>query len=112
MTLLEEKKLVADWMGWEFENGLFSWLDKSGVKTRKVQDHKYWNPHRNRNCWPDIWERMDRKTIIAYKYALGDSSYVEDKVGCTLRDSVEWKFHTAPPEVCWKALVSVLTKGE
>jgi hypothetical protein len=100
--LEQEKRLVAEFMGWEWiiveSTGLirhYAYIHKDGEKTG-IQP-KYWNPQTDRNAWPEIWDKMDEETMTLYLMELG-----------RLLPNRKWSFHIASPEVCWKALIEVL----
>jgi len=107
-TLDGQKKLVAEkLMVWEIKphpntsmNEPCIWEGKTALMTVFG-----WNPQSERKWWDEIWEKMDRKTIIEYKSNLDDLLVLEN---VSLSNSIEWKYHTAKPEVCWQALIKTL----
>lgn len=105
MTLIDEKKLVAEWMGWEIKKHFTEgWLFRKKpdemwhhlIAPKEAPAKYQWNPHRDRNCWPQIWEKMDYDTRFNY---MNNLPYEERNY---------WSLHTGPPDICWKALVKTL----
>ncbi len=100
MTLIEEKKLVAEkLMGWSFI-GLF--IFKYPKKSDKQKNHpaiSSWNPQLERKWWDEIWEREGFPTGKYYDNLLA--------LKPAPREKHIW-LHTAKPEVCWKALIKTL----
>jgi hypothetical protein len=101
----EEKKLVAEWMGWEI-----SPLQKNVYFKRGIgYNFDDWNPHQDRNCWPEIWDKLASIDIYLEKYLdemdlqFTNSKYLHGD---------KWDYHTASPEICWKALVKTLTERQ
>ena len=93
MTLTKEKKLVAEWMGWHWNdvwNTICTTLDESPKNAMLIV---LWNPQSERNCWDEIWANM----------TLG----IADRYMSNLNGTM-WEMHTAKPEVCWKALIKTL----
>ncbi len=91
MTLLEEKKMVAEWL-------------KVGFPTKTPLEtmwFKEWNPQAN-DCpyseWSEIWGNMDDEVQKKYKY------HLSRLVGSWSL----WLFHTAKPAICWQALIKTL----
>ena len=103
MDLLEKKKIVAKWMGWEIiERG---WgLFVSGFINLYIED---WHPESDRNTWPGLWGNMDDDFIIEFDYQLKMqvcSEYVED---------VEpWTLYTISTEKQLTALVEAIQQRE
>ncbi|MCP3682002.1 MAG: hypothetical protein GY861_04860 [bacterium] len=112
MTLLEEKKMVATWMGWDTSYGipaaytlpLFDY--STGFFTNECQPFEWvaWNPKSDRNCWDKIWNNMDKHFRPVYITHLGKllPEYEEDDY------NEPWFFHTALPEICWPALIKAI----
>jgi len=100
----DEKRLVAKWMGWkitETDGTPFYFYRQSGVGKREAD----WNPHEDPRCWPEIWERLYPQKIGSFLkvlFPLLDMPYGHDE------DDKYWACLTAPPEVCWKALIKAL----
>jgi len=98
MTQLEkEKRRVGDFMGWEYEDGAFSPKGQLHIILIRLDDY---NPQSERKWWDEIWDRMDEKMFM--KYLDNIESLFELPLFYT-KD-----FHTAKPEVCWKALIKTL----
>ena len=94
--LEQEKKLVAEFMGWESILDSF-WED--GVRQR--------DPQTDRNAWPEIWDRLkDKEKMFEYFSNLGDILKVFQ--GWDANDHEGIVVHTASPEVCFKALIKTL----
>jgi hypothetical protein len=89
MKLEEEKKLVGE----KLKLTVRWWIN--------------WNPDRNRNLWPEIWEKMNQNQIALYIVNLWSLLDVDDKWDYEHTDLL--LVHTTPPEICWKALVKTLT---
>lgn len=111
MNLEEEKKLVAvELMGWDLKQTPDNrWL----YKNVKNNSHCYWlklsnwNPQTDRNCWDEIWGKMD---VCLYEKYLKNACYVLGVGYETTLNS--WKFHTAKPAICWKALITTLKESK
>ena len=100
MTLDEEKKLVWEWLGKKPPK-----KPDSFAYAKYVVRSMTWSPHKDRNCWPEIWGKMDLDFVKKYLKNLHDIYlHKDDRTQFVL----EWNAHTAPPEVCWKALVKTL----
>jgi hypothetical protein len=110
MTLEEEKKLVAEkLMGWE--------MMPPGLK-EKYPEAAYtfedWNPQSDRNCWPGIWEKMTVEQAVNF---VREIHHLQMKIGKFIRthwgnytlEMNAWLLHITPPDICWKALIKVLT---
>ncbi len=82
MTLIEEKKLVA--------KKLMQWMF-----------FRDWNPQTDRNCWPEIWKKLESIKIDKY-HDLSDKYYAN------LGEISAWELHTSKPETCWKALIKTI----
>ena len=109
MTLEQEKKLVAEFMGWEvgkkppFPDTVLIYRIGCFPDTNvNVLEPEHWNPQTDRNAWPEIWDKMGRDFKIEYLDYLRLFLLV-DKTHLTLFD-----YLTASPEVCWQALIKVL----
>ena len=108
MTLEEEKKLVAEWMGWRVNQYHSLGLQHFVRVTNSPESAVYidaWNPQSYRNCWDEIWENMDENTMSLYL------SNIKCKGHLVIAPEIIWFFHTASPETCWKALIETLTKN-
>jgi len=113
-SLKDEKRLVAEGlMGWkvDFESPQqtmwISYIQRNGEK--QYLNMSSWNPQIDRNCWQEIWEKMDGKVMNKYLNKLSnyfDNSFFDSD------DDAYRLYHTAPSEVCWKALVEVLREGK
>jgi len=105
MTLLEQKKMVASWMGGHCieEHPGAVYFDGNRMM---VLDQ--WNPQSDRNTWQYIFEHMSPE--IKFKYSLE----LEKLLGITLEPTAEtntadwFKIHSAKAEICWKALVNTV----
>lgn len=106
MTLEEEKKLVAEkLMGWKID----PLLDNNHCYFIKLNgDSKYsynWKPHKDRDCWPEIWEKMNEMVKCEFGNVLRDIHRERKSYGV-----IWWIYLTTPPELCWKALIKVLNE--
>ena len=109
MSLEEDKKLIAEFMGWKF--------DYEGRVSNPKQSSFWlcnWNPQTDRNAWPEIWDKIASDLDVLYSY-LDNLDYMMDwkaleKKYPQLEGKHELWFgiHTAPPEVCFKALIKTL----
>ncbi len=111
MTLLEEKKMVARWMGWKLTKGFDERSEKScwhvhdKFKNWLFVNIENWNPQSERQFWDEIWDNMDEDFIISYlnnlhallEVALNGAEHLE-----------HFANHTAKPEICWQALIKAL----
>ena len=109
MTLEEEKKLVAEWMGWRVNQYHSLGLQHFVRVTNNPESAVYidaWNPQSYRNCWDEIWENMNDDIKEVYLDNLTNILPVQ------INGIVSWlEIHTAKPEKCWKALIETLTKN-
>jgi len=103
MTLKEEKKLVADWMGWSvsMEHGLGPMIIKEYPPHLMFHN---WHPNSSRFWWDEIWDNMDMKTFKIYMKELKSFHYERPLA------TKQIFIHTAKSEICWKALVTTLLK--
>jgi len=109
MKLEDEKRLVATRiMDWKYipEHDFYlkplepsTWSSPKREESPDTIQLGEWNPQEDRNCWDEIWDKMDIQTGL--KYLKNLKQYFKD-------DSVEWDYHTAKPEICWKALIRTL----
>ena len=107
MTLEEEKKLVADWMGWIHVSvspgDNFFYTSGNIIKDRILV--KEWNPQSERKWWDEIWEKIDDKNLsYIYVDKIVELEYVTEISGLPKW----WHIHTAKPEICWKALIKAI----
>ena len=109
MTLLEEKKMVAEWMGW----GGFSHGFNRDVGSMVIQDVYWddWNPQSDRNAWPEIWGKLSNLEWFVYKQTLvNEFRKIAEEVEGIVRFDLQECMHTASPETCWKALIKTIEK--
>lgn len=121
MNLEDEKKLVSKWLGWK----IFSY---SSTDKRPCKDNAYkkpdgttiwlakWNPQSDRNCWAEIWGKMwelppENNFKIQYIRNLRKLLCLVPMKNSLNAFTYFWRFHTSPPEICWRALVESL-KGK
>ncbi len=100
MTLLEEKKMVATWMGWEYDKHADAYLRFNHPRLVCLE---FWNPQSERKFWDEIWGQMDEDETQKYCFMLDRH----------LKDDGEpysrvWGFLTAKPAICWQALIQTL----
>lgn len=108
---LEDKKLIAEkLMGWEVHHDNdndFDWYSDCG---QCIEVESAWNPHRDRNVWPEIWKKIWEKGLQD-KYVEKVDDWFYENQPIEWQGDGQWLIHTAPPEICTKALLKVL-KGE
>lgn len=102
MGLLEELKLVANFMEYDFIDYLHI-KDKNG---NWIVDGRHWNPKNTREWWDEIWDKMDEITFDKYLKILKGLFPTNISEQWT-----DYHFHTAKPEACWKSLVKTLVEG-
>lgn len=114
MKIEEEKRLVAEkLMGWRVDE-LFPddphWRPEIQKQdgTPLYYFHN-WNPHKDRNRWPEIWDKMTERQRITY---IQNLLCVQMDVNEPLSLSEIFDIHTTSPEIYWKALIEVLTEKE
>jgi len=110
----KEKKLVIEkllthwkWLldTWQEDGGEIAELKIGRGRGTSQIDVKNWNPQSERKWWPEIWEKMD--AVMIYKYKGEMEGIWENLYGNSI-PSPFWFYHTAKPEVCWKALIKTL----
>ncbi len=116
MTLLEEKKMVARWMGWDTSDGipdaytlpLFDY--STGLLTKECRPFEWfeWLPEDYRNCWDEIWDRIEKQKLRrkfiekVWQYMEYDG---EDDWPCA------WFYMTVKPAICWQALIKTIEES-
>jgi len=96
MTFEEEKELVTEKLGIVF-------LKSS-------------NPLKNRNLWPEIFEKFTWVMVKKYIAELVEMAKINkhpniiSEIKGFDKTTIRWKLHTAKPEICWKALIKTLKK--
>lgn len=120
MTLLEEKKLVAEkLMGWSLDGNCIYHHFKEPNHCHSSEKHtndnrihwSKWNPQDNvksKNIWwNDIFDNMDSDQKNIYynrlRVCIPKVKPSEGEIG--------WHVHTAKPAIMWEALVSVLEEA-
>lgn len=116
MTLEEEKKLVAEkLMGWRLSDianeasGIpaYEYVWEEYITSSKTWEFIYfygdWRPNEDRNFWDEIWGKMDVNFYYQYKKNLSEIISKEKNLDRIM------DLHTAKPDICWKALIKVLT---
>jgi len=111
MTLEEEKELVAEKLGFYFNQtwGTICFKMDESPKSGLLWEH--WKPQSERKWWPDIWDKMGY--IEERGYSIGWNDYLNNLSKLLEFDSdlvaeKIYKFHTAKPEICWEALIKTL----
>ena len=119
MNLEDEKRLVAEWMGWKYDEGVFK--VKEPIPPYEYFAHigeAVWNPQSERKWWPKIWDKFTWSMIREYDKYLTEMAYensfptVTGGFGAETELALRWKAHRAKPEVCWKALVKSIKEAE
>lgn len=126
MTRLdEEKKLATEWLGYGVKvdhkySDKYVWSDT--YDTYKTHHHfgctfDEWNPQDNetgRSWWDEIWRKMFQGTAEMWEvYSQIFVNYynnqrTEKQVQNNPPLNFRLLFHTAKPEVCWKAFIMTL----
>jgi len=101
MTLEEEKRLVLKWLGYSV--GVNRYWKKEAGRVGAMSIESY-HGNTDPRCWPEIWEKIDGQMIKKYIPILAEMVGGDWKC--------PWRIHTAPPEVCWKALIKTLKGAE
>ncbi len=110
MSLNEEKRMVAEFMGWEIRIGpnksKYFYTDRD-TALPWVDD---WNPQSDTTAtysqWAEIWGKI--KSIDMWLRYLGNIYKLMPD-----NDNRDYVFHTAPPSIRWKALCATIKgKGE
>lgn len=103
MTLEEEKRMVAKWMGLDYvvRRPLHKSYDCKFLQKNGIVVHIFdkWSPQSDRRCWDEIWERIVEEELI-------DKYFHNLKLNERYGD--DWGVHTATPEQCWHALIKTL----
>jgi len=109
---MENKKLVAEWMGWKFyQCSEYDpvWIVKNPNESVKIED---WNPQDDKKAtfveWDEIYKNMDDKFFRNYiaKLLWNTIGYA-----CTFSEKCLFPGHTASPSIRWKALVEMIKEG-
>jgi hypothetical protein len=99
---IEDKKQIAEWMGWG--KPYFAVQKKCYFETdTEVLDIDDWNPDKDANCWPEIWERITGVDQIRFYEKLLELL----KLNGVSTAHTAWKFLTCPLEIRCKALLAV-----
>ena len=108
---IEDKKRIAEWMGWIIETRrvLHKSFDESFIiyPNGGYSILKSWNPDTDRNCWPEIWEKIEKYPILIENYL----RKLDELLALNQLSSWQWsawKWHIAPPYICVKALLEVI----
>jgi len=107
MKIEEEKKLVAEkLMGWEV-HVIHSEHHKiyATNPNRVFEDSQFWKPESDRNCWDEIWEKMDDGNNG--EFIDNFTNNIEEVFPRSLLMG-DWDYLTVKPELCWKALIKTL----
>jgi len=119
MKLEDEKKLVAEkLMGWDIHDNSYRHIDYEyhyhKTKPHTTQNRvfpKNWNPQSN-DCpfsvWDEIWDKLGYNQEFTY------SDNLWKLLECDILEPSghnNMLFHTAKPEVCWKALIKTLEQS-
>lgn len=110
MTLEDEKKLVAEKLGFMLGKAL---TGHTNIGTKLFLDFillAAWNPQTQIQWWPEIWDKMDEKTFSQYSVEVDKIiGFPVIKANGNVLSWGSWKrIHTAKPEICWKALIKTL----
>lgn len=114
--LEQEKKLAAEkLMGWDVmkapHEGMYRTpqMEVNGA----CRSLGLWNPHKDRNRWPEMFEKMSeeqRRLFIDVLFAQFVSEReAKGKHQCPL-GKMYWLFLTVPTDALWKTLAKVLVK--
>jgi len=109
MNLEDEKKRVAEWMGWEIRLDDEHLGAFSNMKQEFIDFYKNWKPQSERKWWDEIWERL---SVYDLDYVYTDNVQKFAHAQETRGLATKWYIHTAKPEVCWKALLKTLKEAE
>lgn len=106
MTLEEEKQLVLKELKISLTN------DWDAIPA--IVAFQKWNPHESRQPWDEIWKNMPSDMFNDYIRTLLGILYNDDFPNYSIKFFLVEvkKAHTAPPELCWKALIRVLKRLE
>ena len=111
MTLVEEKKLVADFMGWKHiptEMKVTALRYQKKDRTSIYLDQWHINNNELATCkdWDEIWDEMDEDFMEKYLHEV----YRNLNLGIASITLHEKLFHTAKPDLCWKALLQTINQ--
>tara|TARA_R100001244_G_scaffold67422_1_gene55190 strand:- start:676 stop:1053 length:378 start_codon:yes stop_codon:yes gene_type:complete len=122
--LEQEKKLVAEFMGWKIDSYVRDGVYHTDLITNRGSSDQglrlpiqEWSPQKDRNAWPEIWDMMNWRMIKEYDKNLVQMHYdnahptATGGFGEDTELALRWKSHRAKPEVCWQALIKTL-EGE
>ncbi len=100
---LEDKKKIIAWMG-------LIWIDRLHIQDKNgdwVTDGSAFNPDTDRNVWPEIFDKIKEKGLHD-EYLEKVDDLMSIKYPAEWITDGQWLLHTAPPEICTKALVEVI----
>jgi len=107
MKIEDEKKLVAEFMGWEFGGNSYEGY-KLTPQTYPEMALKRWSPQ-SPDCpdsvWQDIWGKMDEDMWVTY---INKLKYLTGYFEADYREAKDRAISTAPNEIKWKALITTL----
>jgi len=113
MSLEEDKKLIAEFMGWTLITEDYFGSDRVEIVEKEIY-MQGWNPQTDRNAWPEIWDKIASDLDVLYLY-LDNLDYMMDWKALEKKypqlegkHEVWFGIHTAPPEVCFKALIKTI----
>lgn len=116
LTIEQQKKLVADSMGWKWipeyrERGYYPISARVVINGTEISIDK-WLPEEDVRWWPTIWKCGNE--ILDFNI-----DYIANLISLLGLGNLNWdvinletlmKIHTAPPEICWEALIKTLSR--
>jgi len=107
MTLEDDKRMVAEWMGWTYCPVSCGFKRKNPAAHIYISDYNPQDPKQATYAqWAEIFGRMGIIERVTYlKFLRGFKSF-----GNPFCEN--WFFHTTPPDIMWKALVTTIKDKE
>ena len=104
MELIEKKKIVAEWMGWEIEMDFPDNFKRSRHDDwESISD---WSPEKDRNAWPELFKNMGNSEMVDGQFIC---RFYAEVLKLKQKDMIEeWWLISAPPEQCLTALVKAI----
>jgi len=106
MELIKEKKIVFDFFGWEYGEHLYVDIHREQQPAFTKSDGtfgriSFWNPHRDLNCWEEMFDLLDDVQYERYQDILF-------KDHCPAGLDINTFFHRAPPENRWESFLKMI----
>jgi hypothetical protein len=104
MTLEEEKKMIAEWMGWEVHK-LGFYRSKNNYLSWQM-----WNPQKELSSWSEFFEKLHGKGWEDFTQMLIDIAPDANDNRYNTELHSKWMLISAPSEALWITLVGYVSR--